>query len=147
MPASCGFARLLPLQPNTPMKRLATPSRTRRLLALALAANSLVVVGEALGGVHANSLAVLVDALHNTSDELALLLARLHNQGDVLLCLATALTAGLGAVGGWAWLDALFAVVVGAWLGVNGLRAWLELRTVGALASPCVAQAPTQRSR
>ncbi|MEQ8493990.1 MAG: cation transporter, partial [Gammaproteobacteria bacterium] len=42
-------------------------------LALALLANTLVCAGELLLGWHANSLAVLVDAVHNGGDELALL--------------------------------------------------------------------------
>lgn len=47
-------------------------ARTRTALLLALVANSLVCAGELLLGWQANSLAVLVDAVHNGADELAL---------------------------------------------------------------------------
>ena len=47
--------------------------RPRTALALALLANTLVCLGELLLGWQANSLAVVVDAVHNGGDELALL--------------------------------------------------------------------------
>ena len=43
-------------------------------LAFAVVLNGLIVIGEALAGIHANSLALAADALHNCSDELALVL-------------------------------------------------------------------------
>lgn len=47
-------------------------SHTRTALALALLANTLVCLGELLIGWQADSLAVLIDAVHNGGDELAL---------------------------------------------------------------------------
>ena len=45
----------------------------RRSLAAAAALNTLIFAGEAIAGVHANSLSLLMDASHNFSDELALI--------------------------------------------------------------------------
>lgn len=55
---------------------LREPSSRRTLFALAsvVILNSMVVVGEAIAGYHANSLSIAADALHNCSDELALFL-------------------------------------------------------------------------
>lgn len=47
-------------------------SAHRGMLAVALLANTLVCVTEVYAGWHANSLALLVDAVHNAGDELAL---------------------------------------------------------------------------
>ena len=44
----------------------------RRPLALALGVNSAVLVVEIVGGVQANSLSLIVDGIHNVSDEAAL---------------------------------------------------------------------------
>src|SRR5919198_2452828 len=44
----------------------------RRPLALALGLNSAVLVVEIVGGVQANSLSLIVDGIHNVSDEAAL---------------------------------------------------------------------------
>ena len=57
-------------------KRLTKPNsgHTKKALLIAVLVNSLVALGEALAGYHANSLSVAADALHNCSDELALVL-------------------------------------------------------------------------
>ncbi len=44
----------------------------RRPLAIALALNTVVLVAEVGGGVQANSLSLIIDGVHNLSDELAL---------------------------------------------------------------------------
>ena len=55
------------------MAGMVTPhDRTRSALVLALIANTAVCLGEAFLGWQANSLAVVVDAVHNGGDELAL---------------------------------------------------------------------------
>ncbi|MBI3561126.1 MAG: cation transporter [Gammaproteobacteria bacterium] len=45
----------------------------QRAVGAAVILNTVIVVGEAVAGLHANSLSLLVDSVHNFSDELALL--------------------------------------------------------------------------
>jgi len=47
-------------------------SHYRKPLALAVVLNAAISVGEAIGGVYAGSLSLVMDAIHNLSDELAL---------------------------------------------------------------------------
>ena len=47
-------------------------SHYRKPIALAVALNATLCVGEAIGGVYGNSLSLIMDAIHNLSDELAL---------------------------------------------------------------------------
>jgi cation diffusion facilitator family transporter len=44
----------------------------RKPLGMAVGLNTAIVVGEALAGLHANSLSLLMDSIHNLSDEMAL---------------------------------------------------------------------------
>jgi Co/Zn/Cd efflux system component len=44
----------------------------RKPLAAAVGLNTAIIVGEAVAGWHANSLSLLMDSLHNLSDEMAL---------------------------------------------------------------------------
>jgi Co/Zn/Cd efflux system component len=51
-------------------------SQIRKPLALALSLNSAVFALELVGGMRAHSLSLIMDAVHNLSDELALALAK-----------------------------------------------------------------------
>ena len=48
----------------------------RKLLGAAVGLNTAIVVGEAVAGWHAKSLSLLMDSIHNLSDEMALVFIR-----------------------------------------------------------------------
>ena len=52
----------------------------RKPLALAAALNGVIVVGEAAFGIQANSLSLLMDSIHNLSDQLVLVFLYRHDE-------------------------------------------------------------------
>ncbi len=93
----------------------------RRPLQQALAFNTVVLVVEILGGISANSLSLVMDGVHNLSDELA------------IAFLVVAYTRATGISSGWLRAANLLNAV-----GLLGVCGWLIWHALGRLVQPMV---------